>query len=180
MMNGHTSLEKYTSHFIQNGWKGLWKGCVREVSWRLNKLPHIDPPPSSFVFSSTSFSFCWASQLGVLGAHSPLLGAGSLYSILSPTQLTRTSCGTRLYNCLMPTCFSERHICTQFNPSIVKVVPWYLQLDAPVIYTGASLIWQLGRGQYVTLFFSLKTHFLIWKTFENPNWLLFWGCSLVL
>ena len=23
MMNEHTSLEKYTSHFIRNGWKGL-------------------------------------------------------------------------------------------------------------------------------------------------------------
>ena len=44
--------------------------------------------PSSFVFSSTSFSFCWAAQSGVLRAHSPLLGAGSLYSILSPSWLT--------------------------------------------------------------------------------------------
>ena len=34
----------------------------------------------------------------------------------------------------------EHHICTQFNPSTVKVIPWYLQLDAPVIYTGAFLI----------------------------------------
>ena len=41
----------------------------------------------------------------------------------SDLQLTRTSCGTGLYNCLMPTCFSERRICTQFNPSGVKVIP---------------------------------------------------------
>ena len=39
-----------------------------------------------------------------------------------------------------------RHICTQFNPSTVNVIPWYLRPDAPIIYTGASLIWQLGRG----------------------------------
>ena len=44
--------------------------------------------PSSFVFSSTSFTFCWAAQSGVLRAHSPLLGAGSLYGILSPTNWT--------------------------------------------------------------------------------------------
>ena len=64
----------------------------------------------------------------------------------------RTSWSTRLYNCLTFTCFSERRICTQSNPSTVKVIPWYLQPDAPVIYTGAFLIWQLGRvgGQYVT------------------------------
>ena len=41
---------------------------------------------------------------------------------------------------------------TQFNLSIVKVIPRYLRPDAPVIYTGAFHIWQPGRvgGQYVT------------------------------
>ena len=70
----------YLSHFIGNGcervmcerWVGDWTNC--------NLLT-----PSSFVFSRTSFSFCWAGQSGDLRAHSPLLGAGSLYSILSPT-----------------------------------------------------------------------------------------------
>ena len=64
--------------------------------------------PSSFVFSSTSFSFCWVAQSGVPRAHSPLLGAGSLYNILSPTnwlQLTEPVCGPGLYNCLTSTCF---------------------------------------------------------------------------
>ena len=45
-----------------------------------------------------------------------------------------------------PPAFCGRHICSQFNPSTVKVIPWYLRPDAPVIYTGASLIWQLRRG----------------------------------
>ena len=80
MTNKHTSLEKYTSHFIREGcervmcerWVGDWTNC--------NVLT-----PGSFAFSSTSFSFCWAAQSGVLRAHSPLLDAGSLYSILSPT-----------------------------------------------------------------------------------------------
>ena len=86
--------------------------------------------------------------------------AGTWFSLLElqhlisnpVSKLTRTSCGTWLYNCLTPTCFSEHRICTQFNPSTVKVIPWYLRPDAPVIYTGAFLIWQLGRvgGQYVT------------------------------
>ena len=40
----------------------------------------------------------------------------------------------------------------QFNPSTVKDIPWYLWPDEPVIYTGAFLIWRLGRvgSQYVT------------------------------
>ena len=68
-------------------------------------------------------------------------------------QTPRTSCGTRLYNCLTATYFSECHICTGFKPSTVEVIPWYLWPDAPVIYTGAFLIWQFGRvgGQYVAL-----------------------------
>ena len=73
MTNEHTSLEKYTSHTL---FEMVEKGCgVREVSWRQNRLQHIDPPISS-VFSSTSFSFCLAAQPGVLRAQ-PSLGAGS-------------------------------------------------------------------------------------------------------
>ena len=94
----------YHSHFIRNGcervmcerWVGDWTNC--------NILT-----PSSFVFSSTSFSFCWAAQSGVQRAYSPLQGAGSLYSILSPTltdsNLTEPVCGPGLYNYLTPNCF---------------------------------------------------------------------------
>ena len=35
--SGHSSLEKYTSYFI-------WKGCVWEVSWRLNRTATYWPP----------------------------------------------------------------------------------------------------------------------------------------
>ena len=99
----HFFRKVYLSHFFRNGcervmcerWVGDWTNC--------NILTH-----SSFVFSSTSFSFCWAVQSGILRAHSPLLSAGSLYSILNPTnwlQLTRTVCRTGLYHCLTFTCF---------------------------------------------------------------------------
>ena len=46
----------------------------------------------------------------------------------------------------LPPASCGRHICTQFNLSTVKVIPWYLRPDAPVLYTGASLYWQLSRG----------------------------------
>ena len=40
----HTSLEKYTSYTLfEMLAKGLRKGYVWEVSWRLNKLQHIEP-----------------------------------------------------------------------------------------------------------------------------------------
>ena len=80
MTNGHTSLEKYTSHCIRNGYERVAKGlCVRGELETEQTAAYW--PPSSSVFSSTSFSFCWAAQSGVLWAHSPLLGVGSLYLI---------------------------------------------------------------------------------------------------
>ena len=71
-------------------WVGNWTDCNKSI-------------PNSSVFSCTSFSFCWAAQSGVLRAQ-PSLGAGSHYSILSPTN-SISVCGTGLYNCLMTTCF---------------------------------------------------------------------------
>ena len=147
----------YLSHFIRNGTKGLRKGYVWEVNWRLNKDSNILTPSSSG-YSSTSFSSCGAAQPEALRAQ---LSAGSdshCFELQQPTpnsdlQLTQTSCGTGLYHCLTYTCFSECRICSQFSPSTVKVTPWYLRSDATVIYTGSFLIWQLGwvGGQYVTI-----------------------------
>ena len=104
MTNGHSSFEKYTSHTLfERVAKGL---CMRSELETEQTATYW--PPSSFVFCSTSFSFCWAAQSGVLRAHSPLLGAGSLYSLLFPTLLTPTNwtylC-PGLYNCLTPTDF---------------------------------------------------------------------------
>ena len=134
MTNEHTSLEKYTSHTLFER-VGDWTNC--------NVLTL-----SSFVFSSISFSFCWAAQSGVLRAHCPLLGAGSLYSISQSNwlQLTEVPVAPGYIIVLRPPASCERCICTQFNPSTVKVIPWYLRPDGPGIYTGAFLIWQLGRG----------------------------------
>ena len=93
MMNEHTSLEKYTSHTL---FKMVGKGCVWEVSWRLNRLQHTDPQvPLS---------------LAALFSHSagPSLGAGSHCNLnfnCNWLQLTEPVCGTGLYNCLIPTCF---------------------------------------------------------------------------
>ena len=136
MTNEHTSLEKYTPHFIRNGcervmcerWVGDWTNC--------NILT-----PNSFVFSSTSSSFCWAAQSGVLRAHSPLLGL--ILSTASYLQLTDSN----LLTCLWPRGYiivwhppasCGRHICTQFNPSTVKAIPWYHRPDAPVSWSTAE------------------------------------------
>ena len=137
MTNEHASLEKkYTSHTLfEMVAKGLYVRGELETEQTTTYWP-----PSSSVFSSTSFSFCWATQSGVLRAHSPLLGAGSLYSILSPTdsKLTELPVAPGYITVWHPPAFRERRICTQFNPSTVKVIPWYLRPDAPVPWLTAG------------------------------------------
>ena len=94
----HFFRKIYLSHIIQ-------KGCERVMCERwVGDLTNCNIlTPSSFFFSNTSFSFYWAAKSGVLMAHSPLLGAGPLYSIW--LQLTPTSCRTGLYHHLTSTCF---------------------------------------------------------------------------
>ena len=124
----------YFSHFIRNGCE--WVMCERRVGdWTdCNILT-----PNSSVFSSTSFSFCWAAQSGVLRAQ-PSLGTGSHYSILSPTnwhQLTQLSVAPGyiiVWRYLLPVA-SQLH---RINPSTVKVIPWYLRPDAPVPWLTAG------------------------------------------
>ena len=168
MTSEHTSLEKYTSHFIRKGCESVL--CERWVGdW--TKTATYWPPALLLIAALLSHFAGLLNRGGVTEGRKPsvwklVLSTASYLQLqqLTPnSKLTRTSCGTGLYNCFTFACFSERHICTQFNPSTVKVIPWYLRPDAPVIYTGAFLIWQLGRvgGQYVTLplecFFFLES-----------------------
>ena len=152
MTRGHSSLKNIPLTLFERVTKGFY---VWKVSWRQNKAATYWPPLSGY--SSISFSFCWAAQPGA--RFSLLKLEHWLQTLIS--NLPRTSCRTGLYNCLKSTCFSERRICTQFNPSTVKVIPWYLRPDAPVFYTGSFLIWQLGRvgGQYVTILVQVKMKF---------------------
>ena len=146
MTNKHTSLEKYTSHFIRKGcervmcerWVGDWTDC--------NILT-----PSSFIFSSTSFSFCWAAQSGSWG---PIALCWVLVlSTASYLQLTEPVCGTGLYNCLSPTCFlwaSHLHL----------IQPVHSQGYTLISSTGctSSLIDGWVGGQYVTTIHVYKSN----------------------
>ena len=107
----HFFRKIYLSHFIERvvceRWVGDWTDC--------NILT-----PSSSDYSSTSFSFCWAAQPGVTQGHKP--SAESWFPLpwtATPTnwlQLTRTVCGTGLYNCLTPTCFPWASQLHQIQP----------------------------------------------------------------
>ena len=132
MTKEHTYLEKYTSHTLFS--KGLRKGCERvdvdyvwEVSWRQNRLQHIDPnflkPLLHF------FLILLGCSTGVLRAQAlcPALAltTASCFQLrvelelwlqleLNPAcrelQLTQVVCGTWLYNCLTSTCFMWAYV----------------------------------------------------------------------
>ena len=115
----HSSLEKYTSHFIWKGSKGLLKVllCERWVGGR-TELQHIDS--HSYSHNSVSFPFSWAAQPGAQPLRDMFLIP------VSSLQLTRSSC-RRGYIIIWPPLLFLRasQFRTQFNPSIVKVISWY-------------------------------------------------------
>ena len=96
-----------------------WKGCVWEGVGDQTKTAILTP--QLFWLSLPFFPVPLGCSTGGLGAQ-PLLGHASHSSIFSPTDLNFLSPG--LYNNLTPTYFLRAsQFRTQFNPSIVKVIP---------------------------------------------------------
>ena len=113
----------------------------------------------------------------------PLSSAGSHYGILSPTttgthcleqnspwlklQLTRTVCGTGLYNCLTSTCFPWASKLHRFQP--VHGSRWYIRYlrpDAPVSWlTAESRINMLQYHYSDNRFFQEKICYSYWSPF---------------
>ena len=101
-------FERVTKGIICERWVGDW-----------TELQHIDPHSSSH--SSISFQFSRAAQPWACGP----LSAGTWFSFQHlHLQLIWTSCRRDYIIIWRPTTSCERHICTQFNPSTVKVIPW--------------------------------------------------------
>ena len=134
----------YTSHFIRK-FERVTKGfTVWKVSWRLNRTATYWSHPKLFWLQQLFFPFSWAAQPGAWG---PSLRWDMVLIPASSLQLLWPSCRTGLYNNFRPPTSCERHICTQFNPSTVKVIPWNLRPDMHLLFTQVHfLFWQLGRG----------------------------------
>ena len=143
----HSSLEKYISHIIWKGSKGLLKVllCERWVGgW--TELQHIDP--HSYGHNSVSFPFFWAAQPGSGGPAS--LGHVPHSSIFSPTYLI---------SCLHPGYIIVRHLpssCGRHKSHSIQPVhgQGYILIFLDrihLLFTQVHfLFWLLGRGQYVT------------------------------
>ena len=134
----HFFRKIYLSHFIQ-------KGCERVVCerWVGDGTDCNILTPASSGYSSTSSSFCWATQSGSWG---PKPSVWSWFSLRGQLRLELNSNSNFNYNWLSlefsvapgyiivwrSPAYCERRICTEFNPFTVKVISWYLRPDAPV------------------------------------------------
>ena len=109
------------------GWVGDWTETA--TYW----------PPISFVFSSTSFLFCWAAQTGALRTQ-PSAESWFLlpWTATTDSKLTELPVAPGYIIVWRPPASCECHICTQFNPSTIKVIPWYLRPDSPVPWSTAG------------------------------------------
>ena len=103
--SGHSSLEKYTSHFIER--------VVYERSCRPNKDCNILTPPQLFGLSQLFFPVLMGCSTGGLGAQS-LLGHGSHSSIF--LQLIWTSCRRGYIIIWHPPTSCERHNSHSIQP----------------------------------------------------------------
>ena len=148
-MSRHSSLEKYTSHFIWKGSKGLRKVLSVRGEMETEQNCNILTPTNSSVYSSISFPFSWAAQPGSWGP-SPCWDMFLIPSIFSPTDLDFLSPG--LYNNLMPTYFlwaSEFTLNSTLQQS--RLSPDIFDRMHLLFTQVHFFFWQLGQGQYVTL-----------------------------
>ena len=120
--SGHRSLEKYTSHFIWKGSKGLLKVllCERWVGDR-TELQHIDP--HSYGHNSISFPFSWAVQPGAWGPSLSGTWSSFQHLVWTPTGLNSNWLNFLCTECFHTSC--GRHKSHSFNPSTVKVISGY-------------------------------------------------------
>ena len=171
-----SDTEKYTSHFIWKGSKGLLKVllCERWVEgW--TELQHIDP--HSYGHNSVSFPFPWAAQQGAWGPslsgtwtsfqyllsnwselQLQLLNGGAegplcwmlVFSTASYLQLTRTSCRWGYIIIWRPLFFLRASIQPLDSQGYILIfIDWMHLLFTQVHF----LFWHLGRvgGQYTTI-----------------------------
>ena len=153
----HIYLQKHIQHnndertqFFRKIYLSLYlKGlCVRGELETEQRLQHIDPHFSGY--TSISFPFSWAAQLGAWG---PSLCWDRVLIPASSLQLIWTFCHQGYIIIWCPPTSCERHVCTQFNLSTVKVIPWTPDIIARMhlLFTPVHFFfWQLGQGQYAT------------------------------
>ena len=145
----------YLSHFIL---KRVAKGlCVRGELETEQTVTYWPPVPLTIAALLSHSAGCSTGELdGPALCRELVLTALKCNSNLQQNWLELTQLSVALGYIIVwhPPASCERRICTEFNPSTVKVISWYLRPDTPVIYTDAFFIWQLGRGSICNILSS--------------------------
>ena len=130
----------YLSLFIRNACERVAKGLCERGELEIEQTATYWPPvPLSFAAllsrsaglldrgSWGPIALCWMLVLST-ASYLQLIDSNSLNLSVAPGYIIVWH----------PPAFCGRHICIQFNPSTVKVIPWYLRPDAPVPSTTAG------------------------------------------
>ena len=136
--SGHSSLEKYTSHFIER------VVCETELETE-QRLQHIDP--QLFQLSQPFFHVLLAAQPGAWG---PNLSWDMFLIPASSLQLIWTSCHRGYIIIWHPPTSCECHnfaLNSTHRQSRSPLISWYLRPDALVIYTCAFLLLTAWPGR---------------------------------
>ena len=151
--SGHSSLEKYTSHFIER------VVCEKELETEQNC--NILTPHSSG-YHKLSFPLSWAAQPGAWEPSS-LLGHGS-HSCPS-LQLIWTSCRRGYIIIWHPPTSCECHNSHSIQPLNSQGHPWSPDTfdQMHLLFTQVHFFfWQLGWGQYVTVTILYTNNLLLY------------------
>ena len=143
----HFFRKIYHSHFIRNGCERATKGlCVRGELETEQTATYWPPVPLSLAaLLSRSAGLLNRGSWGPIALCWVLVLSTASYLQLTDSKLTELPVAPGYIIVWHPPASYEHRICTQFNPSTVKVIPWYLRPDSPV-----PLIDGWVEGQYVT------------------------------
>ena len=154
----HNSLEKYTSHFIWKGSKGLLKVLLCET-WVEQNCNILTPT----LMAITVFLSCSPGQLNRGPGGPASQGHVPHSSIFSPTGLISNWLNflcTKLYNCSTPTFFLWAPQIVLNSPSPrSRLYPDIPRPDAPVIYIGAFPILTARPGSICN---THGTRYVVW------------------
>ena len=152
MTNELTSLEKYTSHILfEMVAKGL---CARGELETEQTATYWPPVPFSLsALLSRSTGLLYRGSCGPIALCCVLVLFTASYLQVDWLQLTDLSVAPGYIIVLPPPTSCGRHICTQFNPSTVKIIHWYLRPDAPVPWsTAGSEVNMLHLSIYLSIY----------------------------
>ena len=136
----HFFRKIYLSHFTRNVCERVTKGlCVRGELETEQTATYWPPVPLSLAaLLSRSAGPLNRGSWGLIALCWVLVLSTASYYQLDWPQLTELPVAPGYIIVWLTPASCGRHICTQFNPSRVKVIPWYLRPDAPVPWLTAG------------------------------------------